>query len=327
MGVKGPCALSKFMPDFIVGTAIDRMYCIDGGVVKKLLTLWFDSTYSAFPFSLYHVKDIINERILAIKPPKFIHRMPPPTEKLTHWKASELKAWFFYYSVPVLHEVMRNDFFNHLLLLVCGISFLSADSISENMLELARIFLHKFVRQFQELYGQQFCSINIHLVQHLHECVQNLGPLWGYQCYQYEDLNGRILAIINGTTHIDSQIVTAHFQLLKMEKYRNQLPDGDVRDFCFGQKKKLKINERILNNCYSVGAYETIIHTDLPDFVQEAIRFLLPARRIRKYLRLLKNSKVYVSKEYSRSLKTESSYVTYQNNDGTMHYGSIFCFI
>lgn len=111
------------------------------------LTLWFDTAYSAFPFSLYHVKNVVNERLVAIKPPKFIHRMPRSTEDLTHWKASELKAWFFYFSIPVLFEIMRNDFFNHLLLLICGISFLSADVMTDNMLEFAQIFLEKFVRE------------------------------------------------------------------------------------------------------------------------------------------------------------------------------------
>ena len=37
MGVKGPTSLSSLLPDFITGTAIDKMHCIDNGVVKKLL--------------------------------------------------------------------------------------------------------------------------------------------------------------------------------------------------------------------------------------------------------------------------------------------------
>lgn len=165
------------------------------------------------------------------------------------------------------------------------------------------------------------------MIQHLSKCVKNLGPLWGYQCYQYEDLNGKILALINGTTHIDSQIVSAHCQLLKMEKYKNRLPYGHIRDFCFAKRKMVKINERLFNDCYSVGAYKTIIPTDLPVSVQQAIQFLLPVKRIKKYLRLLKDTKVYVSKEYSRSLQTESSYIAYQNDDGNLSFGSIYCFI
>ncbi|CAG5075369.1 Protein of unknown function [Cotesia congregata] len=46
MGVKGNSALFLIMPDFIRGTAIDRMHCSDGGVIKKILTLLFDAAYS-----------------------------------------------------------------------------------------------------------------------------------------------------------------------------------------------------------------------------------------------------------------------------------------
>lgn len=35
MGIKGHTAFSKLMPDFIEGVGIDRMHCVDGGVVKK----------------------------------------------------------------------------------------------------------------------------------------------------------------------------------------------------------------------------------------------------------------------------------------------------
>lgn len=94
MGVKGHTVISKIMPDFINGMAIDRMHCVDGGVMKKLMTLFFDQKYSDTPFSLYAVIDIINRRLISIKPPKFIHRMPRSVTDLMHWKASEIKCFF-----------------------------------------------------------------------------------------------------------------------------------------------------------------------------------------------------------------------------------------
>ncbi|XP_044594847.1 uncharacterized protein LOC123272211 [Cotesia glomerata] len=83
-GVKGPCALSNIMPDFIAGTAIDKMHCVDNGVVKKLLSLWFDSTYNSFRYSLYPVIQVINDRLTSIKPQKFVHRLPRTIQELTH---------------------------------------------------------------------------------------------------------------------------------------------------------------------------------------------------------------------------------------------------
>lgn len=42
MSIKGHTAFSKLMPDFIERIGIDRMHCVDGGVVKKILLLWFE---------------------------------------------------------------------------------------------------------------------------------------------------------------------------------------------------------------------------------------------------------------------------------------------
>lgn len=177
MGVKGHTVISKIMPDFINGMAIDRMHCIDGGVMKKLMTLFFDQKYSDTPFSLYAVIDIINRRLISIKPPKFIHRMPRSVIDLMHWKASELKCFFFYYSIPVFENVMRADYFEHYLRLVIAIKLLSSDVITDFMIQVAQDLLRRFVREFQDMYGIQFCSINIHVLLHLGNCVKKLGPL------------------------------------------------------------------------------------------------------------------------------------------------------
>lgn len=118
MGVKGISVLSQLMPDFISGMGLDRMHCVDGGVVKKIMGLLFNVEFRSLPFSLYGFIDIINERIQSIRPPKFVHRMPRSVTELAHWKSSELKLWFFYYSIPVLRGILRQDYFDHYLLLV-----------------------------------------------------------------------------------------------------------------------------------------------------------------------------------------------------------------
>lgn len=102
--MKGYTALSQIMPDFIDGMAIDRMHSVDGGVAKKLFRLFFDHEYRNFPFSMFHVIDIINSRLEAIKPPKFVHRMPRTVHDLIHWKASELKMFFFIIRFQSLKE-------------------------------------------------------------------------------------------------------------------------------------------------------------------------------------------------------------------------------
>ncbi|CAD6223282.1 GSCOCG00011739001-RA-CDS, partial [Cotesia congregata] len=268
-GVKGPCALSNIMPDFIAGTAIDKMHCVDNGVVKKLLSLWFDSAY-------------------------------------------------------ILSGIMQNIYFEHFMLLITSIAYLTADSISNEMIDNAQILLNKFVHDFETLYGLQNCSINVHSLLHLPELVRRIRPLWSTSCYVFEDLNGQFLKLIHGTRHIDSQIASTHGQVLRMQQYQEQLPDGPVRDFCISKKYGVKICEKLFRHCYSVGTYSYF--DDFPPFLHRAVHHLLPIRNIKKYYRLLKDGKLYISDQYSRDLKTISSDVQYIDNTGTPCFGRIYCF-
>lgn len=326
MGVKGPTVLSIMMPNYVEGMGIDRMHAVDGGVIKKLLNLMFHSKYSAEPFSLYAVKDIINNRLTSIKPPQFIHRKIRSIDELLHWKASEFKMWYFFYSIPVLQGIMRQDYFEHYLLLVTAITILSTEKITLLMINIAEDFLKKFVRDFEILYGLRFCSINIHQLLHLPDCVKRLGPLWAFSCFEYENINGQLLKLIHGTGHIDTQITKSHDRYIKMVRLIDEVPEGPIRDFCVHRKKQVKIIEKVSESSFSVGTYQhmPLIPNDLINVLRN---IQIPENVIiHKYFRLLQNGKLYISQSYQRNLETQSYIIQYIDND-QFQLGSIIYFI
>lgn len=75
--------------------------------------------------------------------------------------------------------------------------------------------------------------------------MRNLGPLWVYTCYEYEDLNGHFLRLTHGTWHLESQIAALHSQTIKTIRYIEELPEGRIRDFCLQKKRQVKIIEQI----------------------------------------------------------------------------------
>lgn len=319
MGVKGPTLLSKLMPDIFGGTAIDKMHNTDKGNVQKLCSLWFDVEYRNEPFSLYDMIDVINERLCSIKPPKYVHRMPRSISELINWKASEFRLWFFFYSFAVLNGIMRPDYFEHYLLLLNGISLLNANVITNSMIEQSRELLHKFVREFESKYDPIFCSINIHLLLHLPDSVINTGPLWAHSCYKFEDINGKLLKQIHGTSHIDTQLANGHCQLIKMEKFLHTVPAGPISNFCKKKKKQVKINEKIFDRCYVVGTYSDIEQE--PSFNQAIRNYTYHLTPTKKYLRLMKDSKLFIAQQYkNQRLQTESSYILYLNSDDKKYY-------
>lgn len=314
-GVKGPTALANYMPDFIGGMAIDRMHCVDGGIIKKILSLLFDSQYRDEGFSLYHMIETVDARLMTIKPTKFIHRMTRSISEVIHWKASELRVWAFYYSLPVLEGILRPDLFENYKFLIVGCAILSFNEITIDLIAAAEEFLNKFTKDFEALYGLRHCSINIHQVRHLPDCVRRLGPSWSNTCYEQENLNGLLLKAIHGTNHIDSQVAKSHIRNIRKIKFIQGIPDGDILDFCLSRKKQVKIIEPIGPGSYSVGTYKYF--DEIPPNLIEMLNEENMGNITKEfyYLRLLKDKKLYVSRLYPKELQTRSDGISYSINN------------
>lgn len=323
-GIKDPSSLRKIMADYVTRTAIDPMHAVFEGITKKLLSLWFDPAYSNENFSLRQVEEVINNRISSIKPPKFIHRLPRDVSQFGHWKASELKHWFYFWSPVLLRGIMLPNLYNHYMKLVKAIALLDQDEILKEEVETAKLLLDGFVRDFEGLYGKRHCNMNLHLLLHLADNVLKFGPLWVHSCFSFENLNGQLLKLISGTTkNIDTQVTNSHWQFLEFFNHLTNLREP-FYSFAIRKKTQVKILEKFDNFC-SVGVYKQCHQTRL---YQAAARYYFDVEDviIRKYERLLKNSLLYVAESYERCVKSNSSYVVAKYN-GQMIFGSIVFFI
>ncbi|KAE8741566.1 hypothetical protein FOCC_FOCC012903 [Frankliniella occidentalis] len=295
-GVKGPTALHLIMPDFLKGAAVDPMHLVTG-VVKKLLQLHFDSNHSDESFSLRNVLRVADLELLKIKPPKFIHRKAQTLEEFHRRKASQLMCWFLYYSLPIYKNIMKLEYYYHYLKLVAAISLLNANSVSVQNIQKAERLLKEFVKDFEGLYHLKFCSINIHLLLHLPNCVRHLGPLWVYTCFPMEDLNGKIIGNIHGKTSVDSQFCNTFWQVLCQHRKLNTIIDGPKKDFIKKRKRSVKITDQIAPGCYSVGNYK-IFGREGRHIVNALEAAHINPQNTSVYFRLLKGSMIYASKGY-----------------------------
>ena len=67
---------------------------------------------------------------------------------------------------------------------------LTSTLITVNDVDNAHAILLQFCQQFEELYTHQSAKPNMHLHCHLHECVQNYGPIFGVWGFSFERYNG-----------------------------------------------------------------------------------------------------------------------------------------
>ncbi|XP_060599450.1 uncharacterized protein LOC132753052, partial [Ruditapes philippinarum] len=213
-GHKGPfwfLYLKHF--DAINSCVIDYMHGVCLGVMKTMLTLWFDKSNKDEYFSVFKSKNTVNNILQNIKPTIYVTRMPRSLDNLCHWKSSEFRNFLLYWGVPVLRHILNSDYFVHFCLLVRAIYLLSKENISDNDLKHAEGALLLFVECFQNLYGLRYYTLNLHQLVHLADCVTQTGPLFVNNCFIFEDLNGYIVKHIYGTQGIDNQLINISVML------------------------------------------------------------------------------------------------------------------
>lgn len=182
-GVKGPSLLSSMLPDLIRCMGIDIMHGLFLGVMRTMMNLWFDSHYSNMPFSVSDLAHIVDARMKKIKPPISFQDMPQRIKDLARWKAFDLKVFFFYYSLAVLHGVLPDEYWLHHVQIVTAFSLLCQQSVSPHDLDYANEVLHTYVSEFQRLYGVRFLTLTFHQLLHMVFVCKNLGPAWVFSCF------------------------------------------------------------------------------------------------------------------------------------------------
>ena len=93
--------------------------------------------------------DTVNKRLLEIKPPDLITRVPRSLEDRRFWKASELRSWLLFYSLPCLFGILAEECFQHLACFVEALWLMLQDSITEHdLLQSERLLI--FVRCLEQ---------------------------------------------------------------------------------------------------------------------------------------------------------------------------------
>ena len=102
---------------------------------------------------------------------------------------------------------MKAKYFKHFCKVSQACFLLNQSFVSNEDIFEADTLLNEFVNEFQLLYGLRNMSFNLHQLLHCTDCVSRWGPLWVYSAYDFENLNGKLLQMYNGTRFVDLQIV------------------------------------------------------------------------------------------------------------------------
>lgn len=276
----------------------------------------------------------MNDLLKGIKPTLFVTRIPRSLEDLSNWKSSEYRNFLLYWGVPILRNILDNDYFVHFCLLARAFYLLSKESVSDSDLENAEGALLLFVEYYDKLYGQRYCTLNLHQLVHLTDCVRYTGPLYVNNCFIFEDLNGYIIKHIHGTQGIDTQL-TNIISLLKVtpimfDKYLNDGKDDEIleiynelNDSVLGRHK---YSHEIEDGIRPVGSATWKVLTDEEAKLAKNFGIFNKTVKCFSKINMYKRGFYVYSREYTRLQKRQQNVVTFISNK-KMNFCSVLCFV
>ena len=202
-GVKGFSPLKKFEDfDIVRGCPPDTMHQVYHGVVRRTVMSWFDAK-SILP--ALKVEDF-DKMLLKLKTPSSITRKPRTLKDRFDYKATEWKNFVLYYCPFVITALPRN-YQKHFLLLSFSLHILNSENASRPDLQAAHLACLKFLEGLPQLYGENNCTYNAHILSHLATFYQWWGPLWAYSAFRFEDGIRQLNFYHHGANRVNIQTV------------------------------------------------------------------------------------------------------------------------
>lgn len=332
-GIKGSNGLAR-LPEFnlVTGMVPDYMHGVLMGVTKSLMQYWFSSKHSKKNYHIGKKLKEISTRMLSIKPPYYVNRLPRDLESsYAHFKATELQAWLLYYGPPCLKGILPNNYLEHFCLLSGAIHILLQDNISPNDLSKARQMLDRFYQEYSGHYGDGACGLNVHNIgAHLVDFVQGWGPIWAWSCFGFEDANASILNAVHGSGDVTLQILRMKDSQAQLRTIMDagKIPDGPCLDFVKSQLDTSKVRSwkglKPADECFTAGVPIKWVPENLYLLAKSQAKHTIG--EFYKFLRLLKGSHKYYSMEYTR-MKKKICHVLLLSDDCDQKIGSAKYFL
>jgi len=271
-GFKGQSIFSQMVPDCIRGLGEDLMHGLYGGTGgKKMLELWLHAHNKSKAYSVFEKIEIIEKRLKMMRPPNFIKRRLRPLDQLSFYKTSEYKNWFLYYSVPILHDLLPYNVFQHYFKLVQAIFLLNQDVISVEQIKFASNFVDQYTAEFGEIYGDHLKTPNFHSLNHICAVALELGPLFEMSCFNLESLLGTMKKFVLGPKAPGIKISDMFSLVQNMPSAFDKLVHGSIsKQFISELKYGNVMKTEIFGGTYLLGKVHPM--TDISLYILNSLK-------------------------------------------------------
>lgn len=206
LGIKGIPSLVG-LPGFDIckGMVVDAMHGMHLGAIRQHTKLLLTSCNAPFYIGSPNIKAEIDRRLLLVRFPKRRSRSTRSITTTSLWKASEWRNWVEV-APACLEGILHKKYANHIALSSQAMHYLDSDSVMAEELNLAERLLTEYVHKFEEYFGEENMSFNIHLMTHISNNVRDWGPTWATDVYKFESWNKTIAGKVTSPMHRAEQI-------------------------------------------------------------------------------------------------------------------------
>ncbi|KAG5674200.1 hypothetical protein PVAND_004182 [Polypedilum vanderplanki] len=276
--------------DMVSNFPIDYFHCVLLGIMRKLLSLWFD-TKGLYPAS---TKARISAKIkLFINcQPNDFQRKLRGLEKMNMYKGTELRTFLLFIGPYVLKNEISTVHYNNFILLHSAITILIHAEFCIKYNSIADEIIRQFVNDAREIYGESVITYNFHLVTHLsQDCLLN-GPLDNFASYKFESFLGKLKTYVKNSNNPITQIANRMQETLNVDAFlKRSKNESEGYDFIlknpiknqFNKYKKLIYNQRVYmpnkKDCYAILNDFSVI--EILHFVKNEISTVVNCKRFK----------------------------------------------
>lgn len=302
-GVIGDSCLSKIpFFDMIWSFVYDYMHGVLIGAETQIFKHLTANPQCKFKLTNKE-KNLINARLMSIRPTQEIHRHQLPIKDRANWKASQVKSWLLYYSLVCFDGILKPEALKHYSLFVkCTYILLKAENSEEELLQCELDFI-QFVADYELHYGVGAMTFIVHSLCHIVESIRKCGSMWANSTFPFESNIYHLKKNCTGPKGMDQQITKKSLTLLKFKTGNTKCESEVAQKF----NNELFI-PRKLTTFYEYGQNDVV-------FIGKAkLKTEDTGSSYKEYQKCIYNGKVLHSVEYKMAVLTDDTMIELKSN-------------
>lgn len=190
---------------------VDPMHNLFLGTAKHLMkNVWLNAET---PIISRENLNKIQEKVDDVKAPSFIGRLPKKiSTSFGGFTADQWKTWTLLYSVFCMWNIIPTDDLELWRLFVLSCFHLCSPLITTEELQEGHDYLVRFCKSFENRYGKERVTPNMHLHLHLKQCILDYGPVYSFWLFSFERFNGILGAFQTNNRSVEIQIMRKFLQ-------------------------------------------------------------------------------------------------------------------